>query len=171
MFMLIFLIQLKWMNEWMNEWCIYIALYCALLYTQSALQSCGGSLLNHHQCAASTWMMRRLPQDNDASALTTHQLQVERRESHRANRVDGDYYEAMIDKGQWWEFGQDNGVTPLLFTRCAMGFLMTTESQDLSLTSHPKDGAFFDSIVSTSLHKPQGKHPLLASLTPLPTAT
>ncbi len=27
---------------WMNEWCIYIALYCVLLYTQSALQSCGG---------------------------------------------------------------------------------------------------------------------------------
>ncbi len=24
-----------------------------------------------------------------------------------------------------------------------MGFLMTTESQDLGLTSHPKDGAFF----------------------------
>ncbi len=70
----------------------YIALYCVLLYTQSALQSCGwggggGSLLNHHQCAASTWMMRRLPQDNGASALTTHQLQVERRESHRANQV------------------------------------------------------------------------------------
>ncbi len=31
-----------YMNEWMNEWCIYIALYCVLLYTQSALQSCGG---------------------------------------------------------------------------------------------------------------------------------
>ncbi len=26
----------------MNELCIYIALYCGLLYTQSALQSCGG---------------------------------------------------------------------------------------------------------------------------------
>ncbi len=25
----------------MNEWCIYIAFYCVLLYTQSALQSCG----------------------------------------------------------------------------------------------------------------------------------
>ncbi len=48
----------------------------------------------------------------------------------------------MIDKGQWWEFGQDTGVTPLLFTRRAMGFLMITESQDLGLTSHPKDGAF-----------------------------
>ncbi len=39
--------------------------------------------------AASTWMMRGQPQDNDASALTTHQL--ERRESHRANQEDGDY--------------------------------------------------------------------------------
>ncbi len=28
----------------------------------------------------------------------------------------------MIDKGQWKEFGQDTGVTPLLFTRNAMGF-------------------------------------------------
>ncbi len=33
-------------------------------------------------------------------------------------------------------------LTPLLFTRSAMGFLMTTESQDLGLTSHPEDGAF-----------------------------
>ncbi len=48
----------------------------------------------------------------------------------------------MIDNGQWGEFGQDTGVTPLLFMRSAMGFLMTTESQDLGLTSHPKDGAF-----------------------------
>ncbi len=46
----------------------------------------------------------------------------------------------MIDKGQWREFCQDTGVTPLLFTMSVMGFLMTTESQDLSLTSHPKDG-------------------------------
>ncbi len=42
----------------------------------------------------------------------------------------------MIDKSQWREFGQDTGVTPLLFTKSARGFLMTTESQDLSLTSH-----------------------------------
>ncbi len=41
--------------------------------------------------------------------------------------------------GQFWEFGQDTGVTPLLFTRSTMGFLMTTESQDLGLMSHPKD--------------------------------
>ncbi len=33
-------------------------------------------------------------------------------------------------------------VVPLLFTRSAMGLLMTTESQDLGLTSHPKEGAF-----------------------------
>ncbi len=45
----------------------------------------------------------------------------------------------MIDKSQWWEFDQDTGVTPLHFTRSVMGFLMTTESQDLGLISHPKD--------------------------------
>ncbi len=46
----------------------------------------------------------------------------------------------MTDKGQWGEFGQDTGVTLLLFTRSAVGFVMTTESQDTGLTSHPKDG-------------------------------
>ncbi len=53
---------------------------------------------------------------------TGEERRVERRESPRDNQVDGDDYEAMIDKGQWWEFGQDTGVTPLLFTRSAMGF-------------------------------------------------
>ncbi len=47
----------------------------------------------------------------------------------------------MIDKDQWREFGQDTGVIPLHFTMSVMGFLMTTESQDLGLTSHQKDGA------------------------------
>ncbi len=46
----------------------------------------------------------------------------------------------MIGKAQWREFGQDTGVTHLLFTRSGMGFLMTTESQDLGLTS--QDGTF-----------------------------
>ncbi len=58
----------------------------------------------------------------------------------------------MIDKGQWREFGQDTGVTPLLFTRSAMRLLMTTESQDLGLTSHLKDGAFIQySVPVTTL--------------------
>ncbi len=56
----------------------------------------------------------------------------------------------MIDKGQWREFGQDTGVTPLLFTRSAMGFLMTTKSQDISLTSHTKDT--FKRILNLSSH-------------------
>ncbi len=34
------------------------------------------------------------------------------------------------------------GLHPYSFKRSAMGFLMTTESQDLGLMSHPKDGAF-----------------------------
>ncbi len=57
----------------------------------------------------------------------------------------------MIDKGQWREFGQDTGVTPLLFTRSAMGFLMTTESQDLGVTSHLKNGAFWQYSVPITI--------------------
>ncbi len=57
----------------------------------------------------------------------------------------------MIGKGQWWEFGQDTGFTPLLFTRSGMGFLMTTESQDLALTSHPKYGAFLQYSVPVTI--------------------
>ncbi len=39
-------------------------------------------------------------------------------------------------RGQW-----ANLATPLLFSKDILGFLMTTESQDFGLTSHPKDGA------------------------------
>ncbi len=65
----------------------------------------------------------------------------------------------------------------LLFTRSVMGFLMTTESQDLGLTSHPKDGALSQYSVPVTIlgrwdpHRPQGEHPLLVSLTHLPAAT
>ncbi len=81
---------LDYMNEWMNDAFIYHFIVYSL--TPKALYNHeGGSLLNHYQCAASTWMMRRQPHDNGASALTTHQLQEERRERHRANQVYGDY--------------------------------------------------------------------------------
>ncbi len=52
------------------------------------------------------------------------------------------------------KFCQDAGVTPLLFfSKDILRCLMTTESQDLGLTFHPKDGAFY-SIVSLSLLSP-----------------
>ncbi len=53
-------------------------------------------------------------------------------------QMDGDYKKAIIDKGQWREFGQDNRVTPLLFLRSVKGLLVTTESQGLGLIPHPK---------------------------------
>ncbi len=49
------------------------------------------------------------------------------------------------------DFGQDAGVTPLLFSKDILGFLMTTESHDHGLMSHPKDGALY-SIVSPSIY-------------------
>jgi len=48
-------------------------IYTALFWVLKALyMEGGGNLLNHHQCAASTWMMRRQPYC--ARTLTTHQL-------------------------------------------------------------------------------------------------
>ncbi len=43
------------------------------------------------------------------------------------------------------------GLHPYSFSKDILGFLMTTVIQDLDLTSHPKDGAFY-SIVSPSLY-------------------
>ncbi len=61
-------------------------------------------------------------------------------ESHRANQVDGwCMRRPWIDKGQWREIWPGHlGYTPTL-TRCAMGFLMTTERSGPRLMSHPKD--------------------------------
>ncbi len=127
------------MNEWMNEWMrhLYSALLCIVV---------------HPKCFTIIWGVSPQPPPvcsiylDDATAATAQQRSPHssyrwRGERDRANQVDGDYWEAMIDKGQWREFGQDTGVTPLLFTMSVMGLLMTTESQDLGLTSHQKDGA------------------------------
>ncbi len=124
-------------------------MYC---YTPKALYNYVGSLLNHHQCAASTWMMRRLPQDNGASALTTHQLQVERRESRRANQVDGYYWEAMIVKGQRREFGPNTGDTPLLFYDECHGILNDHRESEPRFNIATERRYSFDSIVSPSLY-------------------
>ncbi len=129
-------------------------MYCC---TPKALHMGGGSLLNHHQCTASTWMMRRLPVRSPHTSYrwrgerviepikcmrsphTSYRWRGERviesikcmRSPHTSYRWRGErVIESIkcmcsphtIDKGQWWEFGQDTGVAPLLFTRSAMGF-------------------------------------------------
>ncbi len=128
------------MNEWMMHLYSTFIVYCC---TPKALYNHvgGGSPQPPPVCSihldnamAATGQLRQ-------SAHHTPATGGEERES-LSQSSGWDYWEAMIDKGQWREFGQDTGVTPLLFTRSAMGFLTTTESQDPGLTSHPKDGAF-----------------------------
>ncbi len=97
-----------------------------------------------------TWMMRWLPQDNAVSALTTHQLQVERRESHRAIKWMG------VIRRLWLTRARRNlvrtpGLNPYSLRGVPWDFLLTTESLN-SLTSHSKDGCLLDSIVSRSLY-------------------
>ncbi len=42
-------------------------------------------------------------------------------------------------RGQWGNLARMPGLHRYSFSKNILGFLMTTESQDLSLTSHPKD--------------------------------
>ncbi len=54
-------------------------------------------------------------------------------------------------KGQWANLARMPGLRHYSFSKNILGLLMTTENQDLGLTSHPKDGAFYN-IVSLSLY-------------------
>lgn len=54
------------------------------------------------------------------------------------------------------------------FQETPWGFLLTTDSQDLNLTSYQKDGAFLLNTIHINMdqHRAQDEDPLLASLTP-----
>ncbi len=75
-----------------------------------------------------------------------------RGERDRANQVDGDYWEAMIDKGQWREFGQDTGVTPLLFYDECHGIFNDHRESGPRFNVSSERRCSFDSIVSPSLY-------------------
>ncbi len=44
-----------------------------------------------------------------------------------------------MDRGQWANLARMLGLHPYSFSKDILGFLMITESQNLGLTSHPKD--------------------------------
>ncbi len=56
-------------------------------------------------------------------------------------------------RDQWANFDRMPGLHLYSFSKDILGFLMTTESQDLGLTSHLKDSAFLTKIVSSSLYR------------------
>ncbi len=84
---------------------------------------------------------------DDATAATRQRCQC----AHHTPATGGEERESLSQSSGWGLLGGHDwqgpvvGIWPghrdytLLFTRSAMGFLMTTESQDLGLMSHPKD--------------------------------
>ncbi len=48
----------------------------------------------------------------------------------------------MMVRGQWGNMARMPGLHPYSFFKVIPGFLMTTESQDRGLTSHPEDLLF-----------------------------
>ncbi len=112
--------------------------FCVLLYTQSAFTIMWGGLTS-----TTTSVQHPLGWCDGC-----HRITAPVRSPHTSYRWRG---EREIEPIKWkgiitrpWltrASGGNLARTPgytLLFTRSAMGFLMTTESQDLGLTSHPK---------------------------------
>ncbi len=91
---------------------LYSTLSCIVVHPKRFTIMWGGLFSTTTRCAASTWMMRWLPQDNDASALITHQLQVERRESHRANQVNAfTTHQLQVERRERHRANQVNALT------------------------------------------------------------
>ncbi len=167
--------------------------FCVLLYTQSALQSCGGvspqpppvCSIHLDDATAATGQRRQCAHHTPAtggeererknqSSVCAHHTPAtggEERErknqssvcAHHTPATGGEERESLSQSSGWrllgghdWQ-GPVLGIWPghrgytLLFTRSAMGFLMTTESQDLGLTSHPKDGACWQYSVPVTI--------------------
>ncbi len=126
----------------MNNYNNLSHLNSAFLGTQSALHSKGG-------IDSSTTSVKHPPGRCNGSHIVPEcsphtSLLVERRQSDEANQCMGMI--KRMARGQWANLSRVQGNTPTLFSKDIMGFLMTTESQDLGLTSHPKDGAFYSTV-------------------------
>ncbi len=131
------------LNEWMNEWMmhLYSAFLCIAVHPKRFTIMWGVSPQPPPVCSIHL---------DDATAATGQRRQC----AHHTPATGGE--ERVIEPIKWmgiirrrWltrasggNFARTPGLHPYSFTMSVMGFLMTTESQDLGLTSHPKDGAF-----------------------------
>ncbi len=158
-------IQRKRQLWWMMH--LYSALLCIFVHPKR-FTIMWGSLLNHHKCAASTWMIHRTKAPV-RSTHTSYRWRVER----------------VIEPIKWMGI-----IRRPWLTRASFGNLVRTSVLDpYSLRAVPEEsGPLFNVsserqslltvIVSLSLHwgvrthkENTGEHPLLVSLTPLPAAT
>ncbi len=121
-------------------------IYIALFWVLKALYIVRGNLLNHHQCAASTWMMRRQP--DCARTPTAHQLTGGEETVVKPIRIWG-WLGDHDGQRPMGKFDQDARVTPLLFFEGHPGMFNDHRKSEPRLIT--KDGAFY-SIVSLSLH-------------------
>ncbi len=126
------------MYEWMNAWMmhLYSALCIVVQPKRFTIMWVGGGGVSPQPPPVCSIHL------DDATAATGHRTMAPVCSPHTSYRWRG---ESVIEPIKWmgiirrpWltranggNFGQDTGVTPLLFTRSAMRFLMTRESQDL----------------------------------------
>ncbi len=149
-------------------------LYCAFLGTESALHRRGESPRPPPVCS--------IHLDNATAAILRQTAHHTPAYWWRGDRV-------MKPIGVWgWlgghdgqrpmgKFGQDAGVTPLLFFEGHPGIFNDHRESGPRFNVSSEGRCFLQYSVPVTIlgcsdpHRPQGEHPLLASLTPLPAAT
>ncbi len=128
---------------------LYSALLCIVVHPKRFTITCGGgSLLNHHQCAASTWMMRWLPQDNGRQcAHHTPATGGEERviETIKCMRI---IRRPWLTRTSGGNLARTPGLHPTLYEKCHGIFNDHRESGPRFKVSSERR----DSIVSPSLH-------------------
>jgi len=62
-----------------------------------------------------------------------------------------------MDRGQWAKLARMPGLHPHSFSNDLLEFLMTAESQDFGLTSHPKDCVYCQVCVELNKEVEQGQ--------------
>ncbi len=128
-------------NEWMMH--LYSALFCIVVHPKRFINMWGGG--GGGLSSTTTSVQHPLGWCDGC-----HRRTAPARSPHTSYRWRG---ERVIEPIKWmgiirrpWltrasggNLARTPGLHPYSFTRSAMGFLITTESQDLGLTSHPKD--------------------------------
>ncbi len=135
----------------MNEWGIYIALLlCIAIHPKRFTIMWGVTPQPPPVCSIHL---------DDATAATGQRRQC----AHHTPATGGEEREIepiklmgiirrpWLTRASGRNLARTPGLHPYSLRWVSWDFLMTTESQDLGLTSHPKDGAFY-SIVSPSLY-------------------
>ncbi len=139
--------RMEHLNEWMTEWYIHIALYL-YCFSPKALYNHVGGL-----SSTTTSVLHPLRWCDGCHRTTTPMRSPHTSYRWRGQRViEPIKWRAWLTRASGGNLARTPGLCSYSLREVPWDFfLMTTESQDLGLTSHLKDGAFWQYSVPVTI--------------------